>query len=250
MPHRALGGGHRRRSRRRIRLARSGARGRSDRLEQLCERRNFLDGADGACRHSQHRDGGRRRLRRGQRDRRGLRSVSPDPCGRPAVLAGRSGGDGSLSRRLGSRPITAGNPPDALRRVSPRDTPRACEDRRDRSRRSCSRRDARGPRERRPQWLVHVRDRHDAGAWRPSPPPSPSTRRRVGNDAVPAPERRHASLDGPRADEKAYADDSTRKSFGSLTSTTRTADETMAAIFGRRSRDLRRRCGRCLRASR
>jgi hypothetical protein len=35
-----------------------------------------------------------------------------------------------------------------------------------------------------------------------------------------------------------------------LTSTTRTADETMAAIFGRRSRDLRRRCGRCLRASR
>jgi hypothetical protein len=73
------------------------------------------------------------------------------------------------------------------------------------------------------------------GAWRPSPPffaldPTPW----VGN-VTPflLPNAAMLRSDGPNAlKSKAYADDFNEvKSLGSLTSTTRTADETMAAIF-------------------
>ena len=99
------------------------------------------------------------------------------------------------------------------------------------------RRDARGPGERRPQpdVAVPVRLRHDPGRVARVAAAFGARSDTVGRqrDAVPGPERR----DAPHAraerahEQRVRADFNEVKSLGSLTSTTRTADQTMAAIF-------------------
>ena len=168
---------------------------------------------------------------------RGHRAVSPPAAGPPLGLEGRRGGDRGVPRPRRPLPGPAGNAPAALRRVARRSRGHAArrEGGRDRGRRGSSGGDARRASQRRPLRPVHARDRDDPGRLAADAAAVRAGPRSLGRQrpAVPGPRVEMLRTDGPNAlTSRAYARDFNEvKTIGALNSTTRTADETDAAIF-------------------
>ena len=180
-------------------------------------------------------DGAGRCLRRGQRDRRWPPAVSRPRRGHPADSKRAAAATAAYRALVGLFPTQQATLK-PLYDASLAACPTGPEGRRDRRRREAAPRgDARGARERWPRRTVHLRLRHRprrlAAGRRPT---SGRPAAWVGNvHPFLVPNVEMLRTDGPNAlTSAAYAEDFNEvKEVGSLTSTSRTADQTAAAIF-------------------
>ena len=206
------------------------------RLEPVRGERDRHDGGTAAaCRRSELRNGAGSGLRRRQRDRRDARAIPRRPSCKPVRLEGGRGGDGGFHRARGHVPGAAADAAATLRRI-----PRSDPGRRPEGERYSRRRGGRGGDAGRAPERRTLRHRADVpapapGIWRPTPPfnaPDPVPwLANVRPFLVPNVEMLRSDGPNPLTSD-AYAKDFNEvKELGSLTSTTRTPEQTAIAIF-------------------